>query len=89
MKEEAIKSLKPSIDKLQGLLGEKEWFAVKLSYFDLIVGDFFQVYSLFNENFSAEYPRLKALQERIWNLEGVKSYLKSWRFKERPINWYP
>ena len=89
MKEEAIKSLKPSIEKLQGLLGEKEWFTGKLSYCDFIVGDFFQVYSLFNENFAAEYPRLKALQERIWNLEGVNSYLQSERFKERPINWYP
>jgi glutathione S-transferase len=89
IKEEAIKSLKPSIDKLQGLLGEKEWFGGRLSYCDFIVGDFLQVYSLFNENFAGEYPKLKSLQERMWSLEGISSYLKSDRFKERPINWYP
>lgn len=51
-KTEAINSLKPGLDKLKGLLGDKEWFTGKLSYCDFIVGDFFQVFSLFNENFA-------------------------------------
>lgn len=88
-KTEAINSFKTALDKLKGLLGEKEWFSGKLSYCDFIVGDFFQVYSLFNENFGTEYPTLKALQERLWQLEGINNYLKSDKFKERPINWYP
>jgi hypothetical protein len=51
IKTSAITSLKPSIDKLKGLLEDKEWFTGRLTYCDFIVGDFFQVYSLFNENF--------------------------------------
>ena len=88
-KTEAIKSLKTGLDKLKGLLGERQWFAGKLTYCDFILGDFFQVLSLFDENFATDYPTLKALQERLWGLEGVNSYLKSEKFKERPINWYP
>jgi len=53
------------------------------------LGDFFQAFSLFNENFATEFPELKAHQERLWQLEGVSDYLKSGRFKERPVNYYP
>jgi hypothetical protein len=53
------------------------------------MGDYFQVYSLFNENFAAHFPRLIALQERVWGLEGISAYLKSEKFIERPINYYP
>ena len=89
IKAEAINSFKTALDKLQGSLANKEWFAGRLTYCDFIVGDFFQVYSLFNENFATEYPKLKALQERMWGLDGISKYLKSNRFKARPINWYP
>jgi len=81
--------LKPSIVKLSGLLGKKDWFGSKLTFVDFVVAEFLQQYSLFNENFSAEFPELKAHQERIWQLEGVSDYIKSGRFKERPVNYYP
>ncbi len=25
----------------------------------------------------------------MWQLDGIREYVKSDRFKERPINWYP
>lgn len=81
--------MKPSIVKLSGLLGKKEWFCSKLTFVDFILGDFFQAFSLFNENFATEFPELKAHQERLWQLEGVSDYIKSGRFKERPVNYYP
>jgi hypothetical protein len=48
-----------------------------------------QVLMSFDESFEKEFPRLAALQKKIWNLAGVKEYLSSDRFKERPINYYP
>lgn len=40
--------MRPGLEKLKGLLGNKEWFTGKLSYCDVIVGDFLQVTSLFD-----------------------------------------
>ena len=81
--------MKGSLNKLAGLLGEKEWFCSKLTFADFIVGEFLQGYSLFQENFATEYPTLKAHQERVWQLEGVSDYLKSGRSNERPVNYSP
>jgi glutathione S-transferase len=89
MKEDAYNGLKGGLTKLSGLLGDKEWFCSKFSYVDIVLGDTFQVYSLFHEKFAEDFPTLKALQERVWNLEGINQYVKSERFKERPINFLP
>lgn len=89
MKDEAYNGLKPSLTKLTGLLGQKDWFGSKLTYADIVLGDTFQIYSLFHEKFTQEFPTLKAHQERVWNLEGISQYVKSERFKERPINFLP
>jgi glutathione S-transferase len=78
-----------NLTKLAGLLGEKEWFCSKFTFVDIVLGDFFQVFSLFNDKFSTEFATLKNHQERLWNQAGISEYIKSGRFKERPINYYP
>jgi len=77
------------LTKLSGLLGNKDWFCSKLTYVDFVLGEFFQCYSLFHEAFATEFPTLKAHQDRVWNLKGTSEYVKSERFHERPINYYP
>jgi len=75
---------------LSGLLGEKNWFCSKFTYVDVIVGEFFQIFSLlFSESFAAEFPTLKSHQERLWQQEGINGYVTSERFKERPVNYLP
>ena len=73
---------------MSGLLGEKDWFGSKFTYVDIILGDAFQVYSLFHENFAEDFPTLKAHQERVWNLDGISQYIKSERYIERPISFF-
>ena len=60
--------MKAHLSKLAGLLAEKDWFGSKLTYADVILADFFNVCSLFHENFAVDYPTLKKHQERVWNL---------------------
>jgi glutathione S-transferase len=81
MKDEAYKGLKTGLTKLSGLLGQKEWFCSKFTYVDIVLGDTFQIYSLFHEKFAEEFPTLKAHQERVWNLDGISQYIKSEKFK--------
>ena len=37
-REEAIEKQEGSVNKLEGLLGDKDWFASKLTYIDLVIG---------------------------------------------------
>jgi len=78
----------PYLKKLNGLLGEKEFMAGGLTWFDFAVADFLQTLGLLHENYLKNYPKLAEYQKRVWALPELAAYFSSERFRERPCNNY-
>lgn len=86
--EASFANFEPYIKKLDGILGEKQFIAGGLTWFDFGLADFLQTLGLLSSNYLTAYPRLQEYQKRVWALPELAAYFGSERFKERPCNNY-
>ena len=74
--------------KINGILGDKEFIAGGLTWFDFVLADFLQTLTLLSEAYLLSFPKLASYQKRVWGLHELKGYFESERFNERPCNNY-
>jgi glutathione S-transferase len=84
----SFNTFEPYLKKLDGILGEKDFIAGGLTWFDFAVADFLQTLQLLNEVYLKAFPKLVAYQKRVWALPELAAYFSSERFRERPCNNY-
>lgn len=84
---EFIEKFRPSLVKLQGLLGEKDWIAGEITWIDFVVTEFLQQLFLQTPGFKEEYPALLKYQQRLFSLPELQNYFKSSRWQEFPVNY--
>ena len=84
------------LNRIAGLLGEKDFLLGKLTYADFRLAYF--TYMFDNVFLSAEvenpidrYPNLRALSKRVYNLEGVKDFYLAQRKEKELVGsyWFP
>ena len=73
----SVNNFEPYLKKFNGLLGDQEFFAGKITWVDFPLADFLQVLSLLNEEYLKPFPKLSEFQKRIWNLPELKAYFSS------------
>lgn len=81
-------NFEPYLKKLNGLLGEKQFIAGGLTWFDFGLADFLQTLRLLSGDYLKAFPKLEEYQQRVWALPELAAYFGSERFRERPCNNY-
>jgi glutathione S-transferase len=74
--------------KLAGLLGNKNFIAGELTWFDFTLADLLQTLVLLDGELLKGFPKLEEYYLRVWGLPSLKEYFGSERFRERPCNNY-
>ena len=64
----SVATFEPYLKKLNGLLGDQEYIAGKITWVDFPVADFLAVLNLLNEEYLKPFPKLSEHQKRIWSL---------------------
>jgi len=68
------------------LIGDKKWFADKLSVADFVLYELFDQVLLMNSKALDDAPHVKAFLERFEALPRIAAYLKSDRYLKKPCN---
>ena len=85
-KTESYGSWKVQLAKLNGILGDKHFIAGEITWIDFAIADFFQTLGLLDAEYLKDFPKLAALQQRVWALPELQAYYSSTRWNERPCN---
>ena len=83
-KQELIKDIKAEMNRLVVFLGENKFVAGdNITWADFVIAQFFDSLSRLEPSFKTDFKTVAELQERVFNLNGVKEYLSSEVYRNR------
>lgn len=87
LKENYLNDVKPMIKQFAEFLGEKKFLTGdKITFVDFILYEIMDEHQIFDSTLLEPHKNLKDFLKRIEELPTIAAYLKSDRFKPRPIN---
>ncbi|PFX29291.1 glutathione S-transferase Mu 3-like isoform X1 [Stylophora pistillata] len=87
LKDNYLNDVKPIIEQFAKFLGEKKFVAGdKITFVDFILYEIMDEHQIFDSTLLEPHENLKDFLKRIEELPTIAAYLKSDRFKARPIN---
>ena len=72
--------------KLQGILGEKEYFCGEITWADFAISEYMNCLWFLDQSIFDDSKNVLDHMNRIWELPAIKAYHGTDRFNERPLN---
>lgn len=78
------------LKELEEFLGKREWVLGYFTYLDIIFAEFIERYSDLDKEVGTkifvDYPNIRALANRVFELPTIKAYRQSDKFRARPYH---
>ncbi|XP_034028125.1 glutathione S-transferase Mu 1-like [Thalassophryne amazonica] len=84
--EEYLKSLPDKLKAFSDFLGDRSWFAGKLTFVDFIMYELLDQHKMLEPKCLDDYKNLSDFLGRFEDLEKIKAYMKSEKFIRTPVN---